>query len=100
MSNNHGLKVFYDCECYSNHERLLQNSSFKSMIKKTEQKTGYTFIDCVGGYESLNYNTRSEELKFTNRLDLKARFRTDDGRTALYDVDLDRMELGDEMICS
>ena len=93
-------RVFYDCECYSNHERLLQNSSFKSMIKKTEQKTGYTFIDCVGGYESLNYNTRSEELKFTNRLDLKARFRTDDGRTALYDVDPDRMELGDEMICS
>lgn len=91
-------RVFYDCECHSNHERLLQNPSFKSMIRKTEQKTGYTFIDCVGGYESLNYNLRTEELKFTNQLDLRVRFKVDEERTAVFGIDLDSMELRDEMI--
>lgn len=91
-------RVFYDCTCYSNYERLLQNPSFKRMVSNTEQKTGYTFIDCIGGYEDLDYNNRTEELVFTNRLDLSVRFRIDDGRTAVYDLDLDRMELGDERI--
>ncbi len=89
-------RVFYDCMMMHNHDNLLQNDSFKKLIRDTEKRTGFTFRNCGGGYDDPNFDIVSEDFTFNRRFKVFVRFDTDDGRVAVYDLDLDRMELSEE----
>lgn len=89
-------RVFYDCTMRHNHDKLLQNDSFKKMIRDTENKTGFTFRNCGGGYDDSDFDIVTGDFTFNSRFKVFVRFDTDGGRVAVYDLDLDKMELSEE----
>jgi hypothetical protein len=89
-------RVFYDCIITNNYDKLLRLNSFKKLIKDTENKTGFTFLNCGGGYTDVDFEIASENFMFNNKYRVFARFKIDENKIAVYDIDLDKMELSKE----
>ena len=89
-------RVFYDCTMRHNHDNLLKDESFKKLIRDTERKTGFTFRNCGGGYSDTNFDIVTGDFTFNNRIRVFVRFDIDENRVAVYNLDLDRMELSEE----
>ena len=91
--SDHTYRLFEDCNVKQNHDRLLADASFKKLVRDTEKRTGFTFEGCSGGYDiKLDYST-NDEFTFTDDYKVFVRFRIDDERVAVYDIDLDEMKL-------
>ena len=95
IPNQWGGRVFEDFTSHHNHERLLDEPDFQKQIKGIEEKTGYKFDECVGGYGD-DFDEDHYNFIFTDKISVSARFKTPDGRDALYDIDLDNMKIIDE----
>ncbi|MBE6490953.1 MAG: hypothetical protein E7Z83_08875 [Methanobrevibacter sp.] len=93
--DHYGGRVFEDFKSYHNHERLLDETAFQKQVMAIEDKTGYSFDGCAGGY-GYDFDEDHYNFIFTDKISVSARFKTPDGRTALYDIDFDSMKLGDE----
>lgn len=89
---NHDLRIFEDFEVRHDHTKLLQNERFQKSIKDTERKTGFKFRECDGGYGARLDKNRFDFI-FTDDVDVIARFDIDSTHFAVFDVDLDNMEL-------
>lgn len=89
-------RVFYDYTIRSNYEKLLRNDSFKKLIKEKENQTGFTFDSCAGGYENPDFDIVTEDFTFNSKYKIYIRFKTQDNKLAVYDIDLDSMKLSDE----
>lgn len=89
------VRFFEDFTSEHSHDNLLNNESFQKLIKETENKTGFTFMECDGGYgDQLDDNYF--DFIFNDKIDVIVRFDMGDGRTAVYDIDLDNMKLSKE----
>ena len=86
------VRIFDDYGVTHNHDKLLRDESFKNLIKDTENKTGFTFIECGGGYGSQLDDNRFDFI-FNDNIYVFVRFDMGDGKIAVYDVDLDNMQL-------
>lgn len=89
-------RVFYDCLMSHNYDMLLKNDSFKRLIRETENKTGFTFRNCGGGYSDPDFDIVSEDFSFNSRYRVFVRFDMGENRIAVYDIDLDEMKLSDD----
>ena len=85
-------RIFEDFGITHNHDKLLMNESFKKLIKDTENQTGFTFKECDGGYGA-QLDANRFDFIFNDEISVIARFDMGDGKTAVYDIDLDNMEL-------
>lgn len=90
-------RIFDDCVVDHNYDNLLSNPSFKRLVKRTEDETGFKFDGCSGGYD-IEFDYSQDLFTFTDDYRLKVRFDMGDGRVAIYDIDLDTMQLSDEYI--
>ena len=77
------------------HEKLLKTDSFKKLIKDTENKTGFTFRNCDGGYGSELDSNRFDFI-FNDKIDVIVRFDMGNNQIAVYDIDLNNMQLSKE----
>nr|WP_295162698.1 hypothetical protein [uncultured Methanobrevibacter sp.] len=73
----------------------MDETAFQKQVREIEDKTGYSFDGCAGGY-GYDFDEDHYNFIFTDMISVSARFKTPDGRTALYDIDLDSMKLSDE----
>lgn len=89
------VRIFEDFGTTHNHEKLLTNESFKKLIKDTENKTGFKFKECDGGYGAQLDDDRFNFI-FNDEIRVIVRFDMGDGRTAVYDIDLDNMKLSED----
>ncbi len=89
------IRVFEDFGVTHDHDKLLMNESFKKLIKDTENKTGFTFKECDGGYGSQLDDNRFDFI-FNDKIYIIVRFDIGDGKIAVYDIDLDTMQLSED----
>lgn len=89
------VRVFEDFGTTHTHDNLLKNESFKKLIKYTENKTEFTFKECDGGYGS-QLDDNGFDFIFNDKIRVTVRFDMGDGKTAVYDIDLDNMDLSEE----
>lgn len=87
-----GARVFEDFGVTHNHDKLLADESFKKLIKDTENRTGFKFKKCDGGYGSQLDDNRFNFI-FNDRIHVIACFDMGFGETIVYDVDLDNVKL-------
>ena len=71
------------------------NESFKKLINDTENKTGFKFKECGGGYGSQLDEDRFNFI-FNDEIRVFVRFDMGDGKTAVYNIDLDNMQLSED----
>ena len=90
-----GPRIFEDLEVTHDHEKLLKTDSFKKLIKDTENKTGFTFRNCDGGYGSELDSNRFDFI-FNDKIDVIVRFDMGNNQIAVYDIDLNNMQLSKE----
>lgn len=90
-----GPRVFEEFAIKHNYNRLLDDRSFRKIISDRENETGFTFRGCSGGY-SAQLDDNHYDFIFNDKIDLTVDFDMGDGRTAVYDIDLDRMQLSEE----
>ncbi len=89
------VRIFEDFGIEHDYENLLADESFKKLIRDTEKRTGFTFMECDGGYGS-DLDRNGFDFVFNDEIYVIARFDMGDGRTAVYKIDLDNMRLSDE----
>lgn len=90
-----GPQPFRDFAIKHDYTRLLDDGSFRKMISDKEDETGFTFRGCSGGYGAQLDDTRYDFI-FNDEINLTVDFDMGDGRTAVYGVDLDRMQLSED----
>ena len=95
LKNRAGGRVFEDFSSFHNHDRLVEDKAFQKLICDTEEKTGFKFKECSGGY-GYDFDEDHYNFIFTDKISVTARFDMPDGRTAVYDIDLDNMKLSDD----
>lgn len=88
-------RVFEDFGTMHNHDKLLMDESFKRLIRDTEDRTGFTFKECDGGFGYELDSTRFDFI-FNDDINVIVRFDMGDGKTAVYDLDLDNMRLSED----
>lgn len=89
------VRIFEDFGVTHNHDKLLMDDSFKKLIKDTENKTGFTFKECDGGY-GFELDEDRFNFIFNDEIRIIVRFNMGDSKTAVYDVDLNNMELSED----
>ena len=77
-------------EIYYNYDNLFLDESFLKLVKDTENRTGFKFIDCNGGYGSQLDDNRFDFI-FNDEIYIVASFDMGDGRIAAYEIDFDNM---------
>ena len=88
-------RIFEDFAVTHSHDKLLMNESFKKLIKDTENKTGFKFKECGGGYGSQLDEDRFNFI-FNDEIRVFVCFDMGDGKTAVYNIDLDNMQLSED----
>lgn len=83
-------RVFHDCYSSHNHDKLLKDSRFNAMIKKS----GMEFIECAGGYVT-DYSRVKDDFTLKDEIRVKVYFKVG-SKERMYILDLDRMELSDD----
>ncbi len=83
-------RVFHDCYSSHNHDKLLNDSRFNAMIKKS----GMEFIECAGGYVT-DYSRVKDDFTLKDEIRVKVYFKVG-SKEMMYILDLDRMELSDD----
>ncbi len=86
------VRAFEDFTVKNDYTNLLSDESFKKLIKDTENKTGFTFKECSGGYGSQLDDNRFD-FTFNDEINVRVLFDRGDGSIASYKIDLDSMEL-------
>lgn len=90
-----GLRIFEDFSTSHDHGRLLEDEKFQKLIKDTENKTGFKFIEVTGGY-GYDFDENRIDFIFTDKIRIYVRFDIGENITAVYNLDLDKMKLSDE----
>ena len=90
-----GPRIFGEFAEIHYHERLLENESFQKLIKDTENKTGFKFNRLSGGYGS-ELDKKTVDFVFNDKITIYVRFDVDNGKNAVYKLDLDNMKLSDD----
>lgn len=80
-------RVFKDYYTSHNHDRLIANPRFQSLIRAT----GLEFIKCDGGYVT-EYSIAHDEITMKDEIDIGVWFKAG-SKKRNYKLDLDRMEL-------
>ena len=83
-------RVFHDCYSSHNHDKLLNDSRFNAMIKKS----GMEFIQCAGGYVT-DYSMADDVFTLKDEIRVKVYFKVG-SKERMYILDLDRMELSED----
>ena len=86
-----GMRTFTEVEVKHNYDRLFAEESFQKEVKNIENKTGFKFRECVGGFNDLR--TFQVDLLYSDDITFTVRFDVGDGRIALYKIDFDTMKL-------
>lgn len=90
-----GPLIFEEFGVTHNHDKLLADESFKKLINDTENRTGFTFKECSGGFGSQLDDDRFDFV-FNDKIKVIVRFDTGDGKIAVFDLDLDNMKLSND----
>lgn len=93
--NYYGPLIFEEFGTTHNYDKLLADESFKKLIKDTENRTGFLFKECSGGF-GYQLDDDGYDFIFNDEISVTAVFDVGDGKTAVYDVDLDNMKLSDD----
>ena len=93
--NYYGPLIFEDFAVTHNYDDLLADESFKKLIRDTENRTGFTFKECAGGFGYQLDDDRFDFI-FNDEINVTVCFDMGDGNVAIYDIDLDSMELSEE----
>ena len=93
--NSTSRLIFEEFATSHSYDNLLADDGFRQMIGKKERETGFTFMECAGGYGSELDNDHYYFI-FNSKIDLTVRFDMGEGKIAVYDLDLDSMKLGEE----
>ena len=86
-----GMRTFTEVEVKHSYDRLFADETFRKEVKNIENKKGYSFRDCVGGFK--NIRLFQVDLLFTDDISFLVRFDVGDGRIATYKIDFDAMKL-------
>ena len=86
-----GMRTFTEVEVKHNYDRLFADETFRKEVRNIENKKGYSFRDCVGGFK--NARLFQVDLLFTDDITFLVRFDVGDGRIATYKIDFDTMKL-------
>jgi len=89
------VRFFEDFGTYYNHDRLLEDEGFKKLIRESEKRTGFKFMECIGGYGA-ELDENHIDFIFNDEIRIFVRFDIGDGKTAVYKLDLNNMKLSDE----
>ena len=90
-------RIFEDFSTTHNHDRLLEDKSFQKLVMDVEDKTGFRFKECLGGY---GYDLDEDHYNFifTDEIKISVDFEMPDGRIASYGLDLDNMSLSRDYV--
>lgn len=83
-------RTFLDCYTTHNYDRLISNPRFRALLEKTEGE----FLRCSGGYET-DFSFADDEFSFRDEINVRVIFKVGSLQRS-YDLDLERMELGDK----
>lgn len=92
---NCDLLIFDEFSISHDYADLYAEESFIRLVRDTERKTGFKFSQCAGGFDA-QMDDNWIDFIFNDKINVTVRFDVGDGRTAVYDLDLDNMSLSND----